>query len=150
MTDLKDLKELAVAATESLIARELLKAEANPKTVLELIARVEAAEGAVGAKDAAIVAGAETIHKLKAEITALRKQRDEAREALGRLSGFFITAEQQARQLVSMAEEMGEETGISDMKTALEAVLVNDDGSDFLMWVGYATRAADIGGKGDG
>jgi hypothetical protein len=55
----------------------------NPQAVLSILSDLEAAESAVEAKDTAIVAGAETIHKLKAEITALRKQRDEAREALG-------------------------------------------------------------------
>ena len=80
LTDLKDLKELAEAALGSDKVLDSLKfSEAlghPPQTVLELIARVEAAEGVVDAKDAAIVAGANTIHEL---VTALEQAK--AREA---------------------------------------------------------------------
>jgi len=86
---------------------------------------------------------------LNEQLSQLKAERDRMAEALGRLTKFFIDAEQQAECLVKTEEE----TGIGDIKTAFEAVVFNDDGQDFQMWIEYARKvrsALNTGEKTDG
>lgn len=87
--------------------------------------------------EAVVTTAANRICRLAIENATLKAENEKLREALGRLGRFFTNAEQEAGYLVANEEE----TGIGDIKEALEAVVFNDDGQDFLFWVQYARKA---------
>ena len=112
-------------------------AAANPKAVLELIAEVERLQRSADGWEADCRIASQNNEDRKADLATLKAENEKLREALGRLGRFFTNAEQEAGYLVANEEE----TGIGDIKEALEAVVFNDDGQDFLFWVQYARKA---------
>lgn len=106
----------------------------NPSVVLGLLDRIDELEGTGAAK---------LVARYKAERDTLTAERDEAREALKPFIEYFTRAESDAGYLVVNEEE----TGFSDMREALIAVVFNEhDAESFMGMVERARRAAKAGG----
>lgn len=166
MTHNKQLREAAEVLEQNPKSEVALihyrLALSNPSVVLGLLDRIDELEGTGAAKLVArykaerdtLTAERDALKSENADLTqdveayhsdalTLMAERDEAREALKPFIEYFTRAESDAGYLVVNEEE----TGFSDMREALIAVVFNEhDAESFMGMVERARRAAKAGG----